>query len=192
ISPFVGYSYNKNNGPGTTTYFVGQNEFRLLQDLNENNNELRAGASFRFANFYGQVTQGWRRFRGTEELTLAPNAGNGNNGGTILGTPVTADQITSSNRSKVNTPFTNLYVAGKPQARIKLIANYSRFDAKSDASGGENLAGSFVSFPLGRDFAGLTESASTRAKNFTWRGGARAEVAIRDGIDFLAGWQRDH
>lgn len=192
ISPFVGYSYNRNSGPGTTTYFIGQDEFRLLQALNENNNELRAGASFQFASVYGQVTQGWRRFRGTEELTLVPGAGAGNNNTPILGTAISADQISSTNRSKVNTPFTNLYVAQKTTSRIKLIANYSRFEATSDGTGGENVAGSFVSFPLGRDFTGLTETANGRAKNNTWRGGARAEIAIRDGVDFLAGWQRDH
>lgn len=192
ITPFIGYSYNRNHGPGTTTYFVGQNEFQMLQALNENNNELRAGASFKYSSVYGEFTQGWRRFRGTEDLTLAPAAGSGNNLTPILGTPISANQISSSNRSTVDTPFTNLYIAGTPYKRVRLIGNYSRFSAKSDPIGDESVTGAFVSFPLARDFGGLTESMNGRSKNTTWRGGARAEVAIKDGVDFIAGWQRDH
>ena len=192
ISPFIGYSYNGNSGPGTTTYFVGQNEFQMLQSLNERNNEFRAGATFNFSSVYGEVTQGWRRYRGTEDLTLAPAAGSGNNLTPILGVPVTADQITSSNTSTVNTPFTNVYLAGKPWQRVKLIGNYSRFSATSDPNGLEDLTGTFVSFPLLRDFSGLNETVDGRAKNTTWRGGARAEVSISDGVDFVGGWQRDH
>src|SRR5581483_6364933 len=94
--------------------------------------------------------------------------------------------------TSVNTPFTNLFIAGTPLKRVKLIGNYSRFSATSDPTGSEAVAGDFVSFPLSRDFSGLTESANGRAKNTTWRGGARAEVNIKEGIDFIAGWQRDH
>ena len=46
IVPFIGYSFNENSGPGTTTYHLGQDEFRLLQDLHERDREIRAGASF--------------------------------------------------------------------------------------------------------------------------------------------------
>lgn len=79
IVPFIGFSSNENRGPGSTTYHIGQDEFRLLQNLNERDREIRAGASFHFASIYGQLTEGWRNFRGNESLTLAPGAGNGNN-----------------------------------------------------------------------------------------------------------------
>ena len=38
----------------------------------------------------------------------------------------------------------------------------------------------------------MDEQASSKAKNTTWRGGARAEVAVRDGIDAFAGYQKEH
>jgi hypothetical protein len=192
ITPFIGYSWNRNDGPGQTTYFVGQDEFRLLQSLKETDRELRAGTSFRFSSFYGQVTQGWRRFRGNEVLTLAPGAGAGNNNTPILGQPVNADELTRSSRTSVDTPFTNVFVAGAPLSRVKLIGNYVRFAADSDGLGNESLTGSFVSFPLSRDFTGLTESASGRVKNTTWRGSGRAEVVLAPGIDFVGGYQREH
>jgi hypothetical protein len=191
IVPFVGYSFNRNSGPGSTTYFVGQDEFRLAQDLSEQDREFRAGASFQFASFHGQVTQGWRRFRGTEVLTLAPGAGAGNNSAPVLGQPVTASEASRYTKTSVNTPFTNLYIAGYPTQRVRLIGNYARFSASSDGSGSEDLAGTFVSFPLGRDFFTVDETSSTRAKNSTWRGGGRAEITLGHGIDFLASYQKE-
>lgn len=192
VTPFVGYSWNRNDGPGRTTYFVGQNEFQLLQDLQETDREIRAGTSFRTAYFSGQITQGWRQFRGTEFLSLAAGDQNGNNSAPILGQPVTASQITSTNNSRVNTPFTNLYVTARPAKRIKVVGSFSRFSATSNNNGGEDLSGSFVSFPLSRDFSALTEAASGRVKNTTWRGAGRAEIALREGIDFITGYQREH
>jgi hypothetical protein len=192
ITPFVGYSWNRNNGPGQTTFHVGEDEFSLLQGLNETDREFRTGFTFNTTAFYGQVTQGWRRFRGSEQLTLSPGANIGNNTNPVLGQPVSADQVTQNTQTRVNTPFTNVFIAGQPAKRIRLIGNYSRFTADSNGIGNDSATGSFVSFLLSRDFTGLTETSSGRAKNTTWRGGARAEVALIDGVDFLAGFQREH
>jgi hypothetical protein len=192
VTPFVGYTWNDNRGPGQTTYFVGQDEFRLLQDLHERDREIRAGASFHFASVYGQITQGWRSFRGTDSLTLAPGAGNGNDPGTVLGQPVTAASLTRTDTSHVNTPFTNLFVTGQVMKRVRLIGNYVRFAADSSGNESEAAAGSFTSFALSRFFSGLSESATSAAKNKTWRGGGRAEVTLSPNVDFLAGFQKEH
>src|SRR4051794_36209205 len=121
IVPFIGYTSNNNSGPGSTTYHIGQDEFRLLQDLHERDREIRAGASFHFASVYGQLTEGWRNFRGNESLTLAdvvggehvaPGASNGNNIDPVLGQPVTATALTRNDTTHVKTPFTNFYITG--------------------------------------------------------------------------------
>lgn len=192
IVPFIGYSSNENSGPGSTTYHLGQDEFRLLQDLHERDREIRAGASFHFASVYGQLTEGWRNFRGNESLTLAPGAGSGNNPGTVLGTPVTADSITRNDHTHVKTPFTNFYITGDVLKRLRLIGNYSRFSAESNGSENESAAGSFASFAISRFYTGLSESASSNAKNRTWRGGGRVEVTLAPNVDFLAGFQKEH
>lgn len=192
IAPFVGYSWNRNTGPGSTTYFLGQDEFRLTQDLNERDRELRAGATFQFARFQGQFTQGWRRFRGSESLVLAEGAGAGNNNNPVLGSQIFATTATRFDNTSVNTPFTNLYIAGEPLSRVRLIGNYTRFSATSDGSGDEDLTGSFVSFAIGQNFLGVNETSSGRAKNQTWRGGGRAEITLARGIDFITSFQREH
>lgn len=192
ITPFVGYSWNKNDGPGLTTYHVGQDEFRLNQSLTETSKEFRAGFGFNLGNLWGRVTQGWRSYNGDETVSLVPGAGNGNNDTPILGEPISASGISRTDNTKVDTPFTNFYASGRIGNRVTLIGNYVRFNADQDGAATESDSGSLISFPLDVYFGGLTQNISSSAKNKTWRGGARAEVRITDSIDFLAGYQKAH
>lgn len=192
FSPFIGYSWNRYDGPGRTTYHAGQDEFVLQQNLRDTDQEFRIGGGFTFGNAYGQITQGWRRFRGNETLTLAPGANNGNNPTPILGQQQSASIISRTDQTKVTTPFTNFYVTDQFGARVRVNANYVRFATESKGVENESLTGSLASFDINRFFLGATEGATSRAKNTTWRGGARAEINIRDGVDFFGGYQRDH
>jgi hypothetical protein len=192
IVPFVGFTWNDNHGPGQTTYHLGQDEFLLNQNLKEHDREIRAGASFHFGAVQGQLTEGWRNFQGNNVLTLASGAGAGNNSLPILGNPISATSVSRTDSTHVKTPFTNFYITGQVMKHLRLIGNYTRFSA--DSNGGENeaAAGSFVSFPISRFFNGLSESASSSAKNTTWRGGGRAEVTLYPNVDFIAGYQKEH
>jgi hypothetical protein len=192
ITPFLGFSWNRYSGPGTTTYHVGQDEFLLLQSLTDRDQELRVGSGFSVGNYYGSLTQGWRKFRSNESLTLAPGAGAGNTASPVLGRDINASGITRNDRFSGNTPFTNAFVAGQVVSRVKLIGNFVRFAADSKGNEDESATGSFASFAIGRFFNGLTEDATSRAKNTTWRGGARAEITLTDKLDLLAGYQREH
>ncbi|HET7710449.1 MAG TPA: hypothetical protein VFL80_00825, partial [Thermoanaerobaculia bacterium] len=191
IKPFIGYSWNKYDGPGTTTYHVGQDEFLLLQDLHDTTREFRAGAGFELGAFSGEVTQGWRQVRGTESLSLAPGAPGGNNPGPVLGTPVTITELTRASRTDVDTPYTHAHVTGTA-SRARLMASFSRFSADSDRSDREDLTGSLASFAIGRFYSGLAETIRGNARNTTWRGSAKAELEITDTVDLLAGFQREH
>lgn len=192
IKPFIGYSWNRFEGPGTTTWHVGQDEFLLSQELRDTDREIRVGAGFEFGPVQGQLTQGWRRFRGHETLTLAPGANNGNNSNPVLGTPISVTELTREENTDVDTPFTTLYVTGQATSRIRLIGNFSRFAADSDSDGFDDVTGSLASFALSRFFTGLSEQSTARAKNTTWRGGARAEIAFNDRVDLSAGYRREH
>jgi len=192
VKPFVGYSWNRFEGPGTTTWQVGQDEFLLSQQLRETDRELRAGAAFELGPVQGTFTQGWRTFRGRESLSLAPGAGNGNGSGTVGGRPITVGEITREEQTDVDTPFTTLYLSGQATSRIKLIGDFARFAADSESDGTADATGSLASFALSRFFSGLSEQTSGRAKNTTWRGGARAEVALGDKASMTTGYRREH
>jgi len=192
VTPFIGYSLYHLSGPGTSTYTLGNNDFLLSESLKESEQEVRVGTGFNLGPIYGSVTEGWRSVRSTDLLALAPSSGNGNNSDPILGRLVTAGDIRREDRTRVNTPFTNLYVSGQVATRVRLVGDYVRFAADSSGDGSESATGSFVSFVLSRFFDGLSEQASSSARNTTWRGGVRAEIALRDGIDGFAGYQREH
>lgn len=192
IKPFIGYTWNRFEGPGTTTWHVGQDEFLLSQELSDTDRELRVGAGFELGPVQGQVTQGWRSFRGRESFTLAPGANNGNNTNPVLGRPITIGELTREERTDVDTPFTTLYLTGQATSRVRLTGNFARFAADSDSDGAGDVTGSLASFALGRFFSGIAESSTTRAKNTTWRGGARAEIAFNDKADATVGYRREH
>jgi hypothetical protein len=192
IKPFVGYTWNRLEGPGTTTWHVGQDEFLLWQDLRDTDRELRIGAAFEFGPVSGQLTQGWRTFRGRETLTLAPGANNGNNSNPVLGRPINISALTREEQTDVDAPFTSFYVQGQATSKIHLTGNFARFAADGDTDGTDDVTGSLASFALSRFFNGLTETSSSLAKNTTWRGGVRADVAFNAKVDLTAGYRREH
>lgn len=191
ISFLVGYSQNEYDGPGETTYNIGGDEFLLRQEIDDTEQEMRAGLSFNYARFWGNVTQGWRTFKGDETLTLAPGAGAGNNAGSILGRPISATGITLTGETDADTPFTNIFLSGRPMDRLTLTATYVQSSAETDFESTEGTAGSFVGFDIGRFFSGINEGVSSNVENDRWRGGVRAEVVLTDGIDLLAGYRTE-
>lgn len=192
LSPFVGYSWSDNSGPGQTTYQLGQDEFRLAQDLEESEREIRAGLAFRYKSVYGRVTQGWRSFEANETLTLAPGAGAGNNPGSVLGQPVNAGDITRSSEVDVETPFTNIYLTGQVTPRVRLIGTFVHAAADSDGRESESASGQFASFALSRFFEGVSGNIASSANNTTWRGSARADINLWRTVDLTAGYRKEH
>src|ERR1051325_9372037 len=192
FTPFFGFSLHRLSGPGTTTYAIGGDEFRLSQDLKDREHEIRLGSGFNLGRLYGSVTQGWRSARTSESLTLEPADGGGNNADPVLGRPVVAGALTREDTAHVSTPFTSAFITGQPGKRVRLTADYARFAADSSGELAESASGAFVSFALSRFFNGLSESATSSAKNTTWRGGGRAEVALSETITAFAGYQTEH
>lgn len=192
ITPIIGYTRNTYSGPDQTTYFVGQDEFRLASNLDDVDQEVRVGAAFADGPVSGRVIEGWRQFRETQGSTLAPGEKNGNNAGLVLGVPVDLNSLTRGTSTDTNTPSTSAMVTGQVGPRLRLIGSYQRASAEADTSEAEDLSGNLVSFQISRFFAGLTETASTRSRATMWNGGGRAELSIVDDLDLTVGWTRRH
>lgn len=191
ITPFAGYSWGNNEGPGTTTYTLGGDEFHLGSDLEERDRELRVGASFNTAKFTGTFTQGWRRLSTRETLVLIPGTTAGNNAGSILGREITAGDLTRSSKTDVDAPFTNFHVVASLIPRTKLIGTFVRVAADAASDESESATGSFVSFDLGRFFGGVSETMTSDADNRTWRAGLRSEMALTGTVTLLAGYEAE-
>jgi hypothetical protein len=192
VTPFIGFSIHRLSGPGSSTYTLGSDEFRLSQDLKDSEEEVRLGTGFNLGWLYGSATQGWRRARGSEQLTLAATDGGGNSPDPLLGRSILATDLTRNDSTRVNTPFTSLFLTGQLGKRVRLVGDYVRFSADSSGDMTESAAGSFVSLALSRFFNGVTDSASSSAKNTTWRGGGRVEAVLSEGIVGYAGYEKDH
>jgi hypothetical protein len=192
LSPIVGYSLNRYEGPARTTYDVGGDEFRLSSDLEDTEQEARIGVAFRTDNFSGRIVQGWRQFRETERLTLAPGEGAGNNPGPVLGTPVSLTDFERDSRVKTNVPVTTAFLTGRFAGRVRIAAGYLRANGETHAAETEDLTGNLVSFQISRFFHGLSEPISSRARNEQWRGHGRVEFEVADGMDLSAGYTQRH
>jgi hypothetical protein len=190
FSPFIGYSQFHNEGPGTTTYTLGGDDYLLRQNLDEKETELRIGTAFNLGRVYGSVTQGWRNLESDEVLSLARAGNNGT--APVLGTNPDASQIIRNSSLEADTPFTSLFVTGDVYKNTKLIGSYQRFSSEADGTDDEVAAGNFVSFALGRFFTGMNEFVDSRAKNETWRGSARVESTLLSKVDVMAGYRVEH
>ena len=189
ITPIIGYRWNRFDGPRRTTYFVGQDEFRLDSDLQETEKEFYAGLSFNAGGFTGTLLQGWRSYEGRDRLSLHPGAGSGNNDREVLGTDIYADAYTRAGRTEADTPVTNLFVTGTLFEKLRLSGTFARADAETEAGSGELLSGSLVSFQINRFFAGLDESVASRTDSPSWRGEVRAAYDVTDHFNVDLGYQ---
>ncbi|HEX5855058.1 MAG TPA: hypothetical protein VFZ57_05515, partial [Thermoanaerobaculia bacterium] len=192
ITPLLGYSSNKLTGPGYTTYTVGQDEFRLGQDLTVHDEEFRVGAGFHVGPVSGEFLQGWRSYHEIEKDSVLPGAGAGNDPGTVLGKSVTLSTLTRSSVTDVNTPTTSLFVRAFATDAVQLLGFYVNSNAGGDSTDKESLSGSLVSFDLSRFFTGLTDSSSSRVQNKVWRLGGRLEWHVLSGVDVTGGFVRRH
>ncbi|HEY3351311.1 MAG TPA: hypothetical protein VGM13_16160 [Thermoanaerobaculia bacterium] len=192
ITPLVGYTSNTLSGPGYSTYHFGQDEFQLSQNLRSNDQEFRVGAAFSAGIVSGEVIQGWRKYHETEDLTLAPFGGPGNNTTPVLGKTVTANSLTRSSTTDVNVPVTSAFVRGFALPNLQISGFYVRSNATGDDGTREGASGSFASFAISRFFTGYSANNTTSPNSLTWRAGGRAEWHVLSGLDLSAGYtERD-
>lgn len=192
ITPLLGYRWYRYEGSGRTTVHAGQDEFRLGSDLDQRVHELRAGVAFSVGGFRGTVMQAWRSFDETEKVGLLRGAGGGNSSRLVLGRDQTLDAYGRRTHTEGDVPMTTAYLSGRLASRVRLVASFVRAEADPESSQAETLSGSLVSFDLARYFGGLSETARAKAEAPDWRGSARVEAEIVDGVDLVAGYSRRH
>jgi hypothetical protein len=189
ITPIVGYRWNRYEGPGQTTYSVGNDEFRIASDLEQTESEFYLGLNFATAAVHGTLIQGWRDFDGTEGQDLAAGEGVGNDPGTSLGQPVELDSFDRTTRTSAKTPVTTFHIAARASDNVRLAGSFVRADAEGDTSMDEMLSGSLVSFQLSRFFQGLDQSIASRTENPYYRGEARFEFDISQKAGLKVGYE---
>ncbi|MFZ5786137.1 MAG: hypothetical protein ACOY3Y_06815 [Acidobacteriota bacterium] len=192
ISPFIGYSRHSYDGPATTTYHVGGDEFRIVSDLDETVTEYRVGIGFNLGAWRAVVTQGWRDLDADNRYTLAAGAAEGNNSRPVLGKDIVVGTFDRRTSTKVDAPFTNAHVSGAFGRHIRVVGSYTRSDASSENSDFETLGGQFASFELARFFSGTDETMIGSSDSLNWRGEVRLEADLASWLDVSAGYTSSH
>jgi hypothetical protein len=191
ITPLLGYTRNVYQGPGTTTYHLGNNEYQLNEQVQSIDQLYRVGLGFNYAGIQAGFTQGWRMYDWKDVAALVPGAGSGNVTTPVLGQTLTADTATGTQSNKINTPVTNAWVSGTLFGRIKLIGTYIKADGSNETQYAEADAGKFVSFEIARFFSGLGETVNSQSRTDFWRASARAEVMLSSNVDLAGGWSEN-
>lgn len=71
----AGFSYDKNGGPGETTYDYDRDEFPLDFEFDTKTYDARFGVDLNFAGFNFSLTEGYRNFKDRTVWTSGPNEG---------------------------------------------------------------------------------------------------------------------
>lgn len=192
VTPIVGYRWNQIDGPRNTTYRVGQDEFQLSSELEETEQEIYAGITFKTNRFWGTLIQGWRDYEATDRLSLAPGEGSGNNDQPVLGQDQYLDDFQRSVTSNAETPVTTANLQGRLGERMGLELSFVRADVEGDTSSSEMLTGSLVSFRIGRFFQGLDQSISSQTENPYWRGEVRFNYDFSQSVRLDVGYETRH
>lgn len=192
FTPLVGYSRSTYKGPAATTYHVGQDEFQLHSDIDQKVREYRVGVGFSAGGFRGSVVQGWRYLDSDTFMSLSQGAGNGNSSRPVLGRDVFADSLELHSTNSSDMPFTNAYLTGHFFNRLRLVTSYVRTTGESDVEETAAMSGQFASYALQRFFMEADQVGSSHAENPSWRGEARIEFELLQGLDLLVGYRSSH
>jgi len=192
VTPILGYRYYRLDGPGLTTFAVGQDEFAITEDYTYTVQELRAGLAFNLGRFTASVLQGWRDIESTQDLALAPGAGDGNNANPVLGQDITMSSYQRTSTTDGVSPMTNVYLSGVIGDGLHVYGTYVRADQESRYEDAESLSGDLASFKISRFFSGRDEIATAKAKADDWRGDFRVEAALGSHVDLVLGFGERH
>ena len=190
--PFLGYRFSNYEGPSRTTYFLGQGDFNLDEDLDEDDTELRLGVRYRGNKIQGELMHGRRKSDGTEVFTLAGIDGLDLNApvNTVLGEDIFLTNYASTVNYEFVTPVTSANIRAYPHQRVKLLASYIMADAESEVEENEVFTGRFASFRIARFFNGGNASVRSKTESPSWRAHLRAELELGAGVDAGLGYTR--
>ncbi len=193
VTPIVGYTRYRFDGPGTTTFSVGGDDFRMSSDLDEKSDEFRAGLALHLGTFQATVVQGWRNTSSHHLVELLPGAGDGNLGRSLLGKDYTLEAYSRSSYANTDVPITRGTFSGRIGDRITVAGSFMNGEMEMDGAERENFHGDLVTFRFNRFFTGFSGSTSYSAENSPfWRGNARVQANLAAGLDLTVGYSARH
>ena len=171
----LGYSGDRERGPGTTTYDAQRDEFQINTDFRTRADEVRLGAEGRAGGVNLGFLQGFRWYRNDTTYNSGFNRGNNLTNTSVL-TSLRRDQP-----ARGRAAFTRLSATTTFAKRVDLTARYTFTRARThfldvETSTGTNSLGNLFNPDL-INFTGETERPAHLAEaGLTWRATKRTRV----------------
>jgi len=191
LRPILGFGYRAYDGPGITTYHLGQNEYRLNSSLNERETEFRAGLRYVEGWVEAEIIQTWRDFSGKDRRSgfFLPSS-EGFNRNPVLGEDLVLEEFSSLSDIDTDTSVTSATLRLTPTDSMRFLANYLDTDPESELTESEFFAGQFASFRINRFFNAGNQTIRTRTDSPSWRGDVRMEWDAGSVLEVSAGLTR--
>ena len=134
VTPLLGYTRNTYDGPGTTTYHLGENEFLLNQQVHSRRRALPRRSRLQLRGHPGGLhARAGGMYRWKTVAALAPGAGRRqrHDADPRPERHGRRDPRRPQN-NKINTPVTNAWITGTLFGRVKLIGTYIKADGSNE------------------------------------------------------------
>ena len=190
IQPLLAYRWNDYNGPGRTSYHLGEDEFLLDEVLDESEHEFRLGLVYKGEALQAEIVQGWRSFSGEQKRVLQTGAGDGNVLRPYLGEDLFLNNFSSSSRIEADTPVTSGNLRAALHANVDLLATFIHADSETDVAEDETFSGRLASYRVSRFFRGGSESIRAHTESPSWNGHLRLETTLPADFELGLGYTR--
>lgn len=188
LRPILGFRWNTYDGPASTTYHLGGDEFQLQSRLDEEETEFRAGLKYVDKHLDAEVVYGWRDLESDETRTATMLAGNSTR--PILGQDIFLEDLEGRTNSDASTEVLDARLRVFASETLSFLANYVDIDPESELREDAVFSGTFASFRINRFFTRGTETLRTRTEAPSWRGDVKAEWAFSPGFEASVGVMR--
>lgn len=186
--PYLAFSQSSYDGPGRSTYHLGQDEFQIVNDRSDKETEVRLGLAFDLGKFQGELAQGWRNLDTEENVSLLTGTGSGNNIREVLGREIELDSLERQSQFDADMPTTTFHINGELHERVRVLGSYIRTELESTLDEQEMAMGSLASFQISRFYDGLNETISSDTDGEQWRAHLQADVLLPANWKWRVSW----
>jgi hypothetical protein len=163
ISPFLAYSHNSDLGPGITDYVGDGNNFPVRNQLRDETDYYRGGATFNFSRASLFFEQGILTFKDDQSVYQNGGTNPGNRQGSLLDQNIVLNQLSENYHVRGTTPVTRVQATANPMDKLTMTGRFVYTHPSTDFNYDLRSVGNFLSFELYRIYTQEWDAANAEA-----------------------------
>lgn len=188
LSPVLMLRQFDNDGDFRNTVHLGQDEFQLAGNRDEEDREIKAGFRYKSKKFGAELLIGKREYEGRESLTNVE--GQGNNDFPVLGEDIYIDGFGRLANQDVDTTSTQVTFRYAPITALNLSGFWFKASPEAATTLSEDADGMLAGFDISRFYRGFTYlSQGTSDQEFDYSS-LRADGSLNFGLDWSVAFSR--